>query len=328
MTNSCTCGLGFLAMALVVGCGGGQGSNATSVPVRELVVITSSNQSEVVSDSLKAGFSSARIGDMSGLGVLGIEHDRFQLGPVGVQFNDRFDYGVEPPIGAHVGPIVQQCASAGSMTVTGNMSLPGLGLTVGDNLCMVFTNCDDGHGLLIDGMMDVVINGFQGSIVSGQLRLEVSVVLTDLVLTESDEVMLVNGGFHAATNSLSSPIVETSTDGGPLSFIFSDRTIVLDDFSNSFAADSGVFPTAYEMDFSGVLSSSRFDGVAEYKSILSFVWFSDKSPYAGEMLITGANNSTIRVIALDLEMVRLQMDYNGDGAVDETRDVTWDEAIS
>jgi hypothetical protein len=45
-------------------------------------------------------------------------------------------------------------------------------------------------------------------------------------------------------------------------------------------------------------------------------------------LITGAAGSTIRVIALDELTVRLEMDYDGDGAVDEIRDITWEEAIS
>ena len=43
--------------------------------------------------------------------------------------------------------------------------------------------------------------------------------------------------------------------------------------------------------------------------------------------ITGADNATIRVTAMDDITVRLEMDYDGDGAVDEIVDLTWDEAI-
>ena len=328
MTNFCTRVLSFLAMTLVVGCGGGQGSSAVGVPSRELVVITSSNHSEVVSDSLNAAMLSARMGDLSGIGVLGLEVSPSMSDSLRIQSITDLADEYEPPLQAHFGPIVEHCAVGGTLTVTGDMSFPGLGPMVGDNFCMVFAGCNDGGSFLVDGMMDVSIDAFQGSIVAGILRLEVSVALTDLALIEADEITLVNGEFHSLTNSMSSPMVETRTDGGPLTISIAMRTIVLEDFSNSFAANGGVFPTAYEMDFSGAQSSSRFDGVAEYQSILSFVWFADENPYAGEMLITGAGNSTIRLIALDVETVRLQMDYDGDGAADETRDVTWDEAIA
>ena len=78
---------------------------------------------------------------------------------------------------------------------------------------------------------------------------------------------------------------------------------------------------------SGKVESNRFDGQATYITEVPFVSSIDSNPYVGEMFITGADNSSIRVIALDVETVRLEMDYDGDGAVDETRDVTWDEAI-
>ena len=48
-------------------------------------------------------------------------------------------------------------------------------------------------------------------------------------------------------------------------------------------------------------------------------------PFAGEMLITGANNATIRLIALDSVNVRIETDTNGDGVVDATEDTTWDD---
>jgi len=51
-------------------------------------------------------------------------------------------------------------------------------------------------------------------------------------------------------------------------------------------------------------------------------------PFVGELRIEGADQAVIVMIALDANTVRLQIDINGDGAIDETLDLTWDELMA
>ena len=56
--------------------------------------------------------------------------------------------------------------------------------------------------------------------------------------------------------------------------------------------------------------------------------FGDDYPYDGEIEIVGANNASIRIIALDATTVRLEVDSNGDGTVDDVIDTTWDALMA
>ena len=45
----------------------------------------------------------------------------------------------------------------------------------------------------------------------------------------------------------------------------------------------------------------------------------------GELLVTGANNATLRLIAIDDVNIQIEADYNGDGIIDEIMNTTWGE---
>jgi hypothetical protein len=45
-------------------------------------------------------------------------------------------------------------------------------------------------------------------------------------------------------------------------------------------------------------------------------------------LLVEGDSSTARLIAVDAENVRIQIDNNGDGTVDDTLEMTWDELLT
>ncbi len=52
------------------------------------------------------------------------------------------------------------------------------------------------------------------------------------------------------------------------------------------------------------------------------------NPFVGELRIEGAGGAVIVMIALDANTVRLVIDIDGDGATDETLEMTWDELMA
>ena len=54
----------------------------------------------------------------------------------------------------------------------------------------------------------------------------------------------------------------------------------------------------------------------------------DGYPFMGELLIQAADNTAIVFVVLDANMVRLEIDIDGDGEPDEVVDVTWDELMA
>ena len=74
----------------------------------------------------------------------------------------------------------------------------------------------------------------------------------------------------------------------------------------------------------GTITSTQFDGEVTYETPVAFVALGDAYPHVGELLVTGANNATVRLIAVDEVNVRIEADYDGNGTIDETIDTTWD----
>jgi hypothetical protein len=318
-----------LAVALLAACGGSSGGGFTPAVQVVPVEITAANAAVVASDALNAASVTSDIGGLVGPGVLGVPAQPGILSKLEQLPLTGVSKVLSPVFEAVVGPIIENCLVSGTITLTGNIANP-LTLTAGDTINTVFVNCDDGDGQVLDGAMNMTITAFSGSVDTGLFQLGMTVLLTNLSMDDGSDVgpAEVHGGFSMMVNTLLYPVTTTAVSGDLLSLVAAGRSLTMKDFSSDSQVDEGIFPMSYTTIASGVAESSRFDGEASYQTIVPFVSSGGGYPYEGEMLITGAAGSTIRVIALDELTVRLEMDYDGDGAVDEIRDITWEEAIS
>jgi len=318
----------ILAMALLAACDGSGGGFAPPVQIVP-VEITAANAPAVTSDSLNAASFASDIGVLVGPGLLGGPAEPGMWSRLGKLPVTGVSKILDPVFEVAVGPITEDCLVTGTITLTGNIANP-LTITAGDTISTVFVNCDDGDGQVLDGAMNITITAFTGSVDTGLFQMGMRVSLGDLSMDDGSEVgpAVVDGNFNMSVNTLLYPVTTTVVTGDLLSLVAAGRSLTMRSFSSDSRLDEGMFPLGYTMIASGAVQSSRFDGEALYETIVPFAGSGDSYPYEGVMLITGAANSSIRVTALDVLTVRLEMDYNGDGTVDETRDVTWEEAIS
>jgi len=76
-----------------------------------------------------------------------------------------------------------------------------------------------------------------------------------------------------------------------------------------------------------VLSPIHLAGEIVYSTPVTFQGAGAAYPFTGEMLVTGDNGGTVRLIALDEINVRIETDADGDGNVDAggTEDTTWED---
>ncbi len=79
------------------------------------------------------------------------------------------------------------------------------------------------------------------------------------------------------------------------------------------------------MDVAGTLTSTAFSGAVTFDTTVLLQGTGNGFAFTGQVLITGANGATIRVIVLDSAFVRLEVDLNGDGTADEIVDKSWEE---
>lgn len=321
--------MAFLIAASMAACGGSSGSSSGGInpPVQVLPVeITAASAPLVTSDSLNAAAFASEMGAFSMGGVLGTEPAPglfTKIGKVPVAGVGKL---INPVFEVPVGPITDECWITGTVTMSGNIADP-LTITVGDTITMVFSMCDDGDGQVLDGGMGITITAFNGNLDTFLFEMGMTVSMDSLSMDDGgmNGPALVDGSFSLLVDTYSYPITKSIVSGDMLSLVAGTRSLTMTDFESNNELDEGAFTVTVIA--SGRVESDRFDGRATYATVVPFVSSLDSNPYVGEMLITGANNATIRVTVLDVETVRLEMDYNGDGAVDETRDVTWDEAI-
>jgi hypothetical protein len=323
------------AVSLVTACGGGSdgGSGTAVVPPPTQVVpvqIDAANAPSVTSASLNAAAFGGELGGLGGVGVVGgpaspgllSKLERLPVIGMGKVYTQTFNLTV--------GPITDACLISGSVTLTASVADP-LTITAGDRITAIFDLCDDGDGVVLDGEMGLEFTAFTGSLDTGLFSTVIAVHIEYGVSMDDGGVagpLWVGGDYAISLNTLAFPITTTAVSSEMEVWLYREdgKSLRMKDFATNTSYDGNTFTSTITA--SGSVLSSEFEGQADYATVEPFVMIGTSNPYTGQMLITGADNATIRVTALDDIMVRLQMDYNGDGAVDETRDMTWEEAIS
>ena len=101
----------------------------------------------------------------------------------------------------------------------------------------------------------------------------------------------------------------------------------LSNYSSDQTFDGNLNPAEYTLAAAGRLDSTQLPGVIDYSTGPNFAGFEASYPNTGELLVRG-DASSVKLIAVDSTNVRIEIDSNDDGTVDETINTTWDELTS
>jgi hypothetical protein len=224
--------------------------------------------------------------------------------------------------GVPFGPETRMCTEDGTETVSGDIASP-LTVTAGDFLDYRWNGCDDGFGQVIDGLIRLTFTEFEGDLLAGRILLRVSLSVQDFRVLEGSDFRISNGDLSLTIDSRTQPETLIETLGNSLVVTSNDSTETLSDFSSIVIEDTSMFPSNFTTDVTGTILSTLFEGSVSYSMPIPFQSSGDSFPYQGEMLIAGSDGATIRIIALDQNKVRIEADFNGDGALDSTTDTTW-----
>ena len=111
-----------------------------------------------------------------------------------------------------------------------------------------------------------------------------------------------------------------STSGG--------MTEVITNMTVTITQDDSMYPTGVTVETSFTVSSPRIGGDIVVSTSIALQSSGAEYPFVGELRIMAAGNSVIILIALGGDGVRLEIDIDGDGAMDDSVDTTWDEIIA
>ncbi len=294
----------FLSAVLIVACSGGDGGSGSPVPTpSSMAKIDISNAAPIAGGVAGAVFASGSFGDMVGGGSGSL------AGGLG--------YFTSVPIPDTTTP----CAVAGSVTVTGQVADPAT-LSAGDRIMLQFSDCDDGAGQVLNGIYDLDVNSFTGDLLQELVHLNATVNFNGFEVTEGQEMTSFNGGATLDLDTTAPPMTNNSVSGNSVSVSDNTSSATLTVFRSDVTHDAGVAPEAYTSAASGTLSSTLFDGDINYSTPVPLLGFAGENPFAGELLVTGADGASFRLLAFDNVNVRLQIDP-GDGSGIVTQDATW-----
>lgn len=305
----------ILMAAVITGCGGGGGGNNGTVDTGPTLAITADNGEAVaatvttgvlamfeITEGVEGPILEPTAGTLSLLRKIGKMPRTFYQVPV---------QGTEP------------CDVSGSVSLSGDLADPTT-ITEGDTITGVFENCDDGDGFLIDGVLALTVAGVEGDIFSDVFRLTLDMVLTNLTVTSDGESIAGDGDLDYTLDMLGFPAIMTALSGTELSIAAAGESVTFRNFDQTLEANPGVVPTPYAAEANGRLDSSLLGGSVDYDTVVTIQASGDDNPpYTGEILVSGANDSQVRIVVVSVEVVRLEIDVNGDGVVDEFIDTTW-----
>lgn len=319
----------YATLLLLAACGGSSGGgNSTTPPVSQAGVITSANATTVAGVSVEAALQTGAIGGLTDTGgfvttttggVAKLENRKANQLILKSLRSTVSNIGNVP-----IGPETTNCGVSGSITVSGDIADPTT-LTTGDTISVDSDNCDDGEGQVVDGLLEFVVDSFTPNVNPEVFTVAVTLTVTQLMITEGAKFVTSDGDVSVSIDTSLQSRITVTVSGDIFSVTENNGSNTLRNFSTTVIENTSVFPTAYTTNASGTVESSRFDGSVTYDTPVPFQHFGDGFPFAGELLVTGANNATIRVIAIDAVNVRVETDLDGDGTVDETDDTTWEE---
>lgn len=218
------------------------------------------------------------------------------------------------------GPDVYPCAVFGSLTISGDVADPST-LTLGDTFTVDAVACDDGLGEVLDGSMTLTVSEFTGDLF-GTYLLGMNATLDALQVTTIDDVISSTGDTAVALDTTNNPFISASVAGNSMVTSSNASTETLSNYHTAQTVDAGPTLSPYTLISSGTVDSSLLNGAVTYSTPLQFQGFDIDYPHTGELLVTG-DNSSARLVAIDNVDVRIDLDNDGNGTVDEMINTTW-----
>jgi len=332
MRSTAKHGLIALPVALLGACSGGGDSGGTMNPTTSTppAEITSGNAQAIASAVVQTSFEGGGLGEFAGMGsgaVVSSPGSQLFATVGGIQKAQTDSLTQKAQMGAletTIPPQMEACLNSGSVTVSGEIANP-LTFSSGDSFTLVFSDCDDGAGI-INGTYVMNITSFGGDLLSGSFTLGMSVTLTGFSVADVSGTLTANGSISTMIDYTAAPMLSISMTSTSLTVSDGTTTETLGSFSLVQSIDE--LTSSFSMTVSGDLTSTVFSGSVSFSTSATLIGDGTGYAYSGEITIAGAGSASIDVIVLDNVLVRLEIDLNGDGIVDEIVDTTWDALLA
>ena len=314
---------------LLTACGGGSPA-ASSTTTTTASMITSSNAPDVAAHAFSASDGLAGQSNSSSTLLTGVSTDTVSSGLLDsslLQIYRALDVRSAANLVTGVTSTASaSCTNGGTIAVTASIAVAGK-ISNGDSLSITATNCVEGTTKL-NGGLGVTFSNMAGtfgssSIWSGTLAL----TFTNLSVDTGTESSTANGdltliysqtGFQNSTAVVSGNSLQLTLTKSGVTVV--NRTL------SAFKHTSSINSTLYTYNNNYTLAGNfpKLGNVSyAVKTITDFKKQAGSYPYQGSMIITAGDKTTATLTAIDSINVKIELDKNGDGVIDETINTTW-----
>ena len=218
------------------------------------------------------------------------------------------------------------CNLSGTATLSGFKALTNT-YSSGDSLDAVFDACTrDGEKL--DGSMALSIASFDETPGDAYV-VSATVVESGLRRVFGGNCFIGNGTFDTNHDFMfaTTGFIQMSSASADFNVWAGGRSQQLAEAGASAQIMVGQLPAVVTRASSGVMTSPELSGSFGYQSVIPDEFYADNDgttgPYTGELLVTAADNSSMRMVAVDEFNVQLDLDFDGDGAIDQSIPTTY-----
>lgn len=221
-------------------------------------------------------------------------------------------------------PVTDTCAVSGTVTVSGDPANDPVALAEQDVFDLVFDACDDGDGYTIGGSFSLFVRELDGDPRTDVFRLSYNVNVYDLTVASGVDSYTAENYFIIEWDSLAFPVIvltptlglQLSSQADVYSWFYGGQSLTVN-------ADISISTTLGEARES-LMESAFLGGYISYEIIVPLQAPDGRDPESGEILVSeGVGNGTIRIVIESSTIVRLDIDPDGDGTVDDIQFTTW-----
>jgi hypothetical protein len=294
----------FFFLALLSACGGGTGP----APQMAQVEISAATAPAVAAAVLDAAIENGELQDLANLAAL--------------SGGATSALATDPNMAMVVVSAENQpCAVDGSADFTYDIDDPTQ-IGFGDSITANFVDCDDGNGVILNGGFGFTITEISGDLSGTQFMFGFSTVLESFSMTKPGEMVEMSGTVGFFVDTLTPPLTVIGSSGSVLHITDGGVSTSLFDFVNRVTLDESA--PSVTVQASGQAASSEFDGVATFDTTVPFqILGADQYPSSGELLVEGANDVDMMLIALNNTDVDIVLDLDANGSFETTIHTTW-----
>lgn len=322
-----------LSIPFLGGCGGGGGGggDAVSTPTTSSaaqISIDSANAPSVGGAVAGATTSTTSLGPVGGSVMAGVALSGGTTpspGLVKLAVWQLTQLSTLPPqtvglMGAAMVASSQACSGSGNFSYSYSDADNNGSLSIGEAFSVTFNSCMM-EGAPANGTMTLLLSSAAGTPGTGAWNATMTMTFSDFTVSAEH----LTGDISMQLSANGSSDISATISGSSLGFTNSaGKVSTMTGYSFSMAYND--ITKAYTSGGSGTLTRSDLGGAVSFNTSSVFAGnFANNpdNPMSGTLYIGGANNSKLRLTAIDNIYVELAVDANGDGAYETTATTTW-----